>query len=187
MPTMSTLKEREQATQDAIAAPGTIDLVCAAIAATSTLAAYCDEHGLVFSLMAAWIEADKERRSRYAAALVVREQHLKDQIITQLRNMITSDITTAFAIDGSMLPLDKIPPGVRHWIAGIEVEELFAGKGEERRQIGYLRKIKFFDKVRSTELLMKNLKMLIEKHEHSGTVTLAELLAGEAPAKPGKV
>lgn len=170
---------------DRIGAPGTIDVLCSYIAAGGTLAAWCrgDDGSqpageVAFELVAAWIEADKDRRSRYRAALDVREQHHKDRIIEQLVGMVTADLTAAFAPDGNLLAIDQMPRGVRHWIAGIEVEELFTGKGENRYQYGVLKKIKFFDKVRSTELLMKNLKMLVERHEVKG-LSLADLLAGE--------
>ena len=181
---MSTISETIQRTQDAIAAPGAIDEVCAYITGGGTLAAWCrgDEAGArgeyVFAMVAAWVELDKDRRGRYRDAIAVREQHHKDRIIEQLIGMVTADLTKAFAQDGTLLPIDQIPANVRHWIAGIEIEEVFAGKGEERRQIGYTKKIKFWDKVRSTELLMKNLKMLVDRHEVTA-FNLADLLAEE--------
>jgi len=181
---VSTTSETTARTRDAIAAPGAIDAVCAYITGGGTLAAWCRGHefedrgSYVFELVAAWIEADGARRKRYKDALEVRAQHHKDRIIEQLVGMVTADLTTAFAADGTLLPIDQIPLGVRHWIAGIEVDELWSGKGENREQIGVVKKVKFWDKVRSTELLMKNLKMLVERHEVAG-LNLADLLAGD--------
>ena len=169
-------------TQARLAQPGAIDEVCAAITAGSTLVAWCREQALLTSLVAAWIELDDTRRKRYRDALEVRERHHKDEIIEQLRAMITSDITQAFNDDGTLKPLSEIPVGVRHWIAGMEIEEMFEGRGENRTQVGILRKIKLHDKVRSIELLMRNLKMLVEKLEVDGKLSIADLIA--AGAKP---
>jgi phage terminase small subunit len=174
-------KERLERTHDAIGAPDTIDVLCAAIVAGGTLAAWCSERDVIYGAIAAWVETDETRRKRYRDALDVRDRHHKDIIIEQLRNMITSDVTQAFGVNGAMLPLEQIPPGLRQWIAGMEVEELFEGRGENRERIGYLRKIKFHDKTRSIELLMRNLAMLIDHKQISGKLTLADLL--EEPAK----
>lgn len=185
---------RQERTQDFIASPGAIDTLCAFITAGGTLASFARRGGgsdvlgvpdaaedvsLVFSLVAAWIETDDARRKRYRSAIEVREQHHKDEIVEQLRNMVTCDILEAFNNDGTLKAIDQIPRGVRHWIAGMEIDELWEGRGENRTQTGITRKIKFFDKVRSTELLMRNLSMLIDKHQIAG-VTLAELLAGDS-------
>lgn len=173
------MSERTQRTQDRIAAPEAIDHICASITAGSTLAAWCREEEVTFSLVAAWLELEEGRRKRYQSAIEIREQHHKDEIVEQLRNMITSDILTAFDNEGNLLPLRDIPPGVRQWIAGMEVEEVFAGRGEAREQTGILRKLKFYDKTRNIELLMRNLSMLIDKHEFKG-VSLADLIAGSS-------
>jgi len=173
------MSERRLATNDWIAAPGAIDIVCASITAGSTLAAVCRDADVIFQLVAAWIELDEARRKRYAEAIEIREQHHKDEIVEQLRNMVTSDMITAFNDDGTLKPLHEIPVGVRQWIAGMEVEELFEGRGESRKQVGILRKIKFYDKTRNIELLMKNLKMLVEQVEHKG-LSLADLIGNPA-------
>ena len=50
--------------------------------------------------------------------------------------------------------------------------------GSERVWNGYIKKIKFWDKPRALELLGKNQKLFTEKVEHSGSVTLEQLVAG---------
>ena len=67
-----------------------------------------------------------------------------------------------------MLPIKDIPKAVRKAISGVEVEELFEGKGEDRVHVGTLRKVKFWDKVKSWELLGKHLKLFVERTEHTG-------------------
>lgn len=171
-------------TNNAITAPEFLADVCGEVAAGGTLAKLCRERGLIFKLVATWLGAEKDRRDAYQDALDIRERHHKDEIIEQLANMVRADLTTAFAPDGSLLPVAEIPEAVRHWIAGIEVEEIWAGRGDSRAVIGTLKKVRFWDKVRSTELLMRNLKMLIDRHEVTGKLTLADLIAPEDEKKP---
>lgn len=72
--------------------------------------------------------------------------------------------------------LCDIPPALRKFIVGMEVEELFSGTGKHRIQIGITRKIKFVNKERGYELMAKHLGMLIDKRELSGKLTLEDLL-----------
>jgi len=60
---------------------------------------------------------------------------------------------------------------------------MFEGKGDERIQSGILKKIKFVDKVRALEMQAKNLKLLTEQVEHSGKVTLDDLIMATQVSK----
>ncbi len=61
-------------------------------------------------------------------------------------------------------------------IASIETFEEYQGEGsgKPKKFIGYTRKVRFWDKMKALELQMKNLAMLIERHDHtvSGSVTV---------------
>ena len=59
--------------------------------------------------------------------------------------------------DGNLLPIREMPEAARRAITGIDVEEIFAGRGEERRQIGVLRKIRFAQKQPALDSLAKHL------------------------------
>lgn len=103
-----------------------------------------------------------------------------DEILAELRRIALSDIGQAFAADGKLKPIHEIPEDTRRAMAGLETDELWApiGDGEGRAHIGDIRKVKFWDKLRALELLGKNLKLFTDKVEHSGNVTLEQLVAG---------
>lgn len=157
---------------------GAIEKICASIGAGATLSQFCREHqpGLIFKLVSAWIAADEQRQKLYDGAVKIRDAHHKDEIVAQLYGMITADLTDAFTEEHAIKSITEIPEAVRHWIAGIEIEEVYEGRGEERRNTGRIVKIKFWDKVRSTELLMRNLSMLVDRKELDLRPGLAELL-----------
>ena len=63
-------------------------------------------------------------------------------------------------------------------VAGIEVEELFEGRGADRVSIGYVRKVKLADRTRIKELLGKHVgvQAFKEKVEHEAGGSLLDLI-----------
>jgi phage terminase small subunit len=91
-----------------------------------------------------------------------------DRVILEAARIGFSDLRKLFAVDGSLLPVDQWPDDVAAAVASVEVDELFEGRGEERTQIGFTRKVKMWDKVKSLDLLGRHLKLWVERHEHTG-------------------
>ena len=102
----------------------------------------------------------------------------KDQGVTEariLKEIATCaflDIKELLKDDGSLKALKDMPEESRRAIGGIEISEEFEGSGRDRVQIGYLKKIKVNDKLRALELLGRNLKMFVDKVEHSADADL---------------
>lgn len=91
----------------------------------------------------------------------------RENIIAELARIALSDIGEMFNEDGTMKPLHEIPEDTRRAIAGVDVDELFEGRGEEREHIGFTKKLKMWDKNKALELLGKSLKMWTDKLEVS--------------------
>jgi len=91
-----------------------------------------------------------------------------EAILKELYDLAMVDITQAYDEAGWLKPLTEIPENVRRAISYLEVNELFDGSGPDKHIIGVNRKIKFYDKPKSLELLGKHLKLFTEKHEITG-------------------
>jgi len=91
-----------------------------------------------------------------------------ERVLKELARLAFLDIGTAFESDGRMKALADIPEDTRRAIAGLEIEEMFDGRGEERVLAGQLRKVKLADKTRTLELLGRHLGMFRDKVELSG-------------------
>lgn len=101
-----------------------------------------------------------------------------DAVLAELHRIATADISLIFNEKGELRPIHEIPSDVRKAIASVEIDELFDGYGKDREQIGLTKKIKFWDRNRALEMLAKNLKLLSDKIEVTGRVTLEDLVAG---------
>lgn len=91
-----------------------------------------------------------------------------DIVLRELIALATVDIAEAFDENGALRPIHDIPKDVRKAISGVDVySERVSGSGEDA-EIGYTKKIRFWDKKGSLELLGKHLKMFTDKFEMTG-------------------
>lgn len=101
-----------------------------------------------------------------------------ERILEELARIALADIAELFDEKGDLKPIDQIPEDLRRAIASIEIEALFDGYGKDRVQIGHTKKVKFWSKEKTLELLGKYRKMFTEKVEVSGKVSLVDIVAG---------
>jgi len=92
----------------------------------------------------------------------------QERVIKELLALATVDISEAFDDMGQMKPLKDIPEAVRRSLSAIEVNEIFAGQGEDKMAIGLAKKARFYDKTKALELLGRHLGMFVDKVQHSG-------------------
>jgi len=162
-------RERRERLQALLQDEEACDWLCARIASGDNLVNFCRELDIPYVAVNEWIQEDEDRRTQYKQALDVRETHNKEVVVGELMRMLTVDITQAFDENHALKPIDQIPEDVRRCIASLELSEIWGQSVEgDRIQTGVLKKIKFWDKNKATELMAKHLKMLVEKHEHAG-------------------
>lgn len=101
-----------------------------------------------------------------------------DLVLSEILKLASVDLGKAYDSKGNLLPIHEIPEDVRKAMAGVKVFEEFDGVGRDRIKVGEVREVKFWDKTKALELLGKHLKLFTDKIEHSGKITLAELVAG---------
>lgn len=97
-----------------------------------------------------------------------------DLVLAELLKIARVDLSQMYTERGELKNIHDIPEDVRRAIAGIEVDELWEGRGRDAQQIGLTKKVKLWDKPRALELLGKHLKLFTEVHEHRGLERLAE-------------
>lgn len=79
-------------------------------------------------------------------------------VLQRLAEEATADISDLYDEDGNLKPVHTWPLVWRQGlVAGIEVEELWEGRGEGRTQIGTVRKVRLSDRIKRIELIGKHI------------------------------
>lgn len=124
--------------------------------------------------------SDVDIRAQIDAAMKERAARVEltaDDVLRELLRIARVDLADLYTENGQLKSIHEIPEDARRAIAGIEVDELWEGRGSEAVEVGVTRKVKLWDKPKALELLGKHLKLFTEIHEHRGLDRLADALA----------
>lgn len=125
----------------------------------------------------------KERIQEIVGQRLKKNMATIDFVISELFRVASLDISKAYDETGRMLPVSEMPEDVVRAITSVESTELFDFSGGEKTQIGETKKIRVADKLRALELLGKYHKLFIDRVEHSGGMTLEQIVAGSLDPK----
>lgn len=84
---------------------------------------------------------------------LTRKQMTAERVLTELSHIAKSDPRRLFDEKGKLRDPSEWPDDIAACIASIETEELFEGSGEDREQIGWTKKVKFWSKPEALKLL----------------------------------
>lgn len=100
-------------------------------------------------------------------------------LLDRLSQEATADISDLYDDDGNLLPVKQWPLIWRQGLVqGIEVEEIYEGRGSERVKVGELRKVKLDNRVKRLELIGRHIgvKAFEDTVNVKGLDTLADRL-----------
>lgn len=118
------------------------------------------------------------RLSQLRAKQEKRMEISADRVLKELARVAFVDLTKLYGEDGTLLHPHEIDEDTRRALSGVDVYEEYENEGRKREAIGVTKKVKMNDKIRALELIGKHFKMFTEKHEHSGKISLEQLVAG---------
>lgn len=119
----------------------------------------------------------KIRLAELAAEQEKRFEVKADDILRELTRIGYSDIRLLFKEDGSLKDPKDWPDEIAACVASVEVDELFEGRGKDRKQVGWTKKIKLWNKNSSLDTLAKH-KHLVTNKVELGDETLEALIGG---------
>lgn len=98
-----------------------------------------------------------------------------DTVLARLAEALEADLADLYDEHQNLKPVAEWPLVWRKGlVAGLDVEELFDGRGEDREHIGRVRKIRLADRIRLIELIGKHVDVgaFRERVEHEGLAAL---------------
>jgi phage terminase small subunit len=113
------------------------------------------------SLVAEMIKAEEEMALKRAGVTA-------ERVLLEVARLAYSDHRKLKRPDGSLKNPEELDDDTAAAVASVELVEKFEGEGEERKRVGYTHKIKFWDKNRAQEHLLKYLHLLSDKLEITG-------------------
>lgn len=109
-----------------------------------------------------------------------------ERVKKELARLAFYDPRKFFNDDGSLLPISQLDEDSAMALAGMDVNELFEGNGEDRSQVGYNKKVKLVDKLEALVALGRHLKMFTDKIEvNADGALIARLLEGRKRVSNG--
>ena len=117
------------------------------------------------------------RLPKIRALIAELEAELRSRTMLSAENVISEFARVGFSDPRRVFDKQNRLKAVHEWtdddaaaISSIEIEELFDGHGKDRVQVGWTKKIRFWDKVSALNALAKHLGLLPERMHHSGKV-----------------
>jgi phage terminase small subunit len=90
-----------------------------------------------------------------------------DRVLAELARLAFVDPRKFFNADGTAKDIAELDDDTAPSLAGIEVDEIWKGRGEDRKKVGETKKFKIADKGINLERLGKHLKLFTDKVEHT--------------------
>jgi len=170
-----TLLERETLVfQD----PELMTKICRHVSSGGTVIQLCDLWKIHFADVMRFIRADTTRKELYNQSLADREEWTYERILMELRAIGTVDIRELYDDQGNLKHVKDWPSSAAAAVAGVDVFEEWAGGGEDRTQVGTVRKLKLIDKIKALELAGKTQKMFTDRVESTTVLKLEDLIHG---------
>lgn len=100
-----------------------------------------------------------------------------ERLDQEIARLAFADLRKLYRDDGSLLPPHEWPDDVAAAVAGVDVAEMWEGRGADRKKIGELRKVKTWDKTTALTLAARRLGLLRDSAEIKVSVSLEMLVA----------
>lgn len=91
-----------------------------------------------------------------------------ERVLNELASIAFSDVRKFYNEDGTLKKIIDLEEEASAALSALEVDELWEGYGEDRKQVGVTKKIKRWDKTRALEMIAKHLGMFPNKVELTG-------------------
>lgn len=123
-----------------------------------------------------------EVRKAIDLGMATREQEVQvdaTYVLKRLYEMAEADVADIYDDDGNLKPVKDWPTVWRKMVKGIEINELFDGRGDQREKIGHVKKVSHVDPLSVLQTLGKHVRVnaFQEQIKVTGLDALADRMA----------
>ena len=120
-------------------------------------AGYSERHASAIGYQLLQLSIVQQSLATMRQELAAKCQVTPEMVIQGFKHGAFYDIKDIYNPDGSLKDIHEIPEAARCAIAGIDIEELYAGKGEDRVSIGQVKKVRLVSRFQNLDSLAKHL------------------------------
>jgi hypothetical protein len=153
-----------------------MEMIFSHLANGGSLITLADGYKIAYGHLMAWINSDKDRFNHYQRALDARAEWAREAILREIHRLSMADPRNIYNKDGTLKNPADLDDDTASIVKSFTVTELYEGVGKDRMAIGETKKIDLWSKEKALQMLAKNFGMLVEKIEHSGKLTLEDLV-----------
>lgn len=153
-----------------------MELIFSHLANGGSLITLADGYKIAYGHLMKWINGDRERFFYYQRALDARAEWAREAILREINRLSMADPRKMYNDDGTLMNPKDLDDATASMVKKFTVTELYDGVGKERMEVGQTKTVELWSKEKALQMLAKNFGMLIEKVEHSGKVTLEDLI-----------
>lgn len=122
------------------------------------------------------LQRDAKVWERVQRSMEARKEWAAEAILRELRDLAMSDLRQAFDESGALKPPDQWPDSLARAISSIEIDEFYEGRGDERTQVGWTKKIKLWDKPAALKQLREHLAAGLGAAATGGEMSLESMI-----------
>lgn len=136
-----------------------VDELCAHTINGGSVLDLCETWGLAWDRVWLWLMESRERQTKYEKAVHAQGEWAIARILKEIRLLAFTDHRELYNSEKRMKHPTEWSKELGAVVEGYEVVEYFEGVGREKAQVGFLKKVKMYDKQKALELYGKYLKM----------------------------
>jgi len=157
-----------------IAKPDLLERICEHVANGGSLVTLCRMWVVSYRRMMNWIKRQENGAAAYNEAMAQRQEWVEEMVMADLHNYAQADIRDLFNEAGDLINPHDLEDHVAPSIQSLQVKRRVDDTGTVETTFDY----KLVDKLKTRDMLLRTLGKYIDKTEHSGTVNLADIIAG---------
>lgn len=154
-----------------------LETIYAHVANGGSLIDLCNTWDVRFSDISRWLDADEARKKLYNDAQLARNEWVDEMLLKEVRAISHANLKNLYDESGNLKAVCDLDDETARLVQSVEVDELYErGEDGKKENVGQVKKVKLWDKLKAIEMGLKNRRLLVDKTESEVSVKLEDLV-----------